>query len=170
MPELFPLRSNLPANLTFDIVVEKFKRFKPLQSGFSLNLLNSSLFAFDEQDASDPQKVAEHIDRIFTEASFLCPDMQMVKSFTRKLDTKVYYYRFIPKASARKNMVWAKGATHSEEIQFVLGYPLINSNDYTVDEINLSKDMMRYWTNFARYGYVCACVRVLACYLFVGSI
>lgn len=73
MPDLFPLKSNLPANLTYETVVNKFRRFKPLQSGFSLNLLNSSLFSFDPKSADDPKKVAEHIDRIFTEASFLCP-------------------------------------------------------------------------------------------------
>lgn len=133
-------------------MISRFKRFKPLQSSFSLNLLNSSLFSFDSEAKNNPQKVAEHIDRIFTEVAFLCPDMTMVQSFTRKVDTKIYYYRFMPKASSRKNMIWAKGATHSEEIQFVLGHPLINSDDYTTDELNLSKEMMRYWTNFARYG------------------
>lgn len=151
MPELFPLRANLPSYLTYDLVMSKFKRFKPLQSGFSLNLLNSSLFAFDSAAENDPQQVADHIDRIFTEAAFLCPDMLMVQSFTRKVDTKIYYYRFMPKASARKAMPWAKGATHSEEIQFVLGHPLISA-DYTADEVALSKEIMRYWTNFARYG------------------
>lgn len=76
----------------------------------------------------------------------------MVKSFTRKLDTKIFYYRFMPKASSRKTMIWANGATHSEEIQFVLGYPLLNNDDYTAEEMKLSKEMMKYWTNFARYG------------------
>ena len=58
----------------------------------------------------------------------------------------------MPKATSRKNMLWCKGATHSEEIQYVIGLPLINSDDYTIEEINLSKEMMRYWTSFARYG------------------
>lgn len=114
MPDLFPLKSNLPANLTYETVMEKFKRFKPFQSGFSLNLLNSSLFAFDDQSGvNNPQNVAENIDRIFSEAAFLCPDLLMVKSFTRKLDTKIYYYRFMPKASTRKSLPWAKGMSTS---------------------------------------------------------
>lgn len=51
---------------------------------------------------------------------------------------------------------WPKwtGVMHADEINFVFGEPLNPNLDYTEEERNLSKRIMRYWSNFARYGYV----------------
>jgi len=42
------------------------------------------------------------------------------------------------------------GAYHSAEIEFV--FSTVNIHPHSQQEINLSQNMTRYWTNFARYG------------------
>ena len=53
------------------------------------------------------------------------------------------------------------GASHAEEIAFVLGFPTSFAFLYTIfglaipqNEIDLSRKMMKYWTNFAKSGLV----------------
>ncbi|XP_071084519.1 acetylcholinesterase 1-like isoform X3 [Haliotis cracherodii] len=44
------------------------------------------------------------------------------------------------------------GVLHADEINFVFGEPLNRTKRYTAHEKELSKKMMRYWTNFAKTG------------------
>lgn len=44
------------------------------------------------------------------------------------------------------------GVIHAEEIAYVFGEPLNTTKSYTEDEKQLSKQIMRYWANFARTG------------------
>jgi len=43
---------------------------------------------------------------------------------------------------------------HGDEISYVFGDPLNPNKRYEIEEIELSKKMMRYWTNFAKTGLV----------------
>jgi len=43
---------------------------------------------------------------------------------------------------------------HGDEISYVFGDPLNPTKSYEVEEIELSKKMMKYWTNFAKTGLV----------------
>ena len=51
---------------------------------------------------------------------------------------------------------WPKwtGAMHADEIAFVFGQPLNLSQGYNEKEIELSRQIMSYWANFAKTGYV----------------
>ena len=51
---------------------------------------------------------------------------------------------------------WPKwsGAMHADEIVFVFGQPLNLSQGYNKKEIELSRQIMSYWANFAKTGYV----------------
>lgn len=45
------------------------------------------------------------------------------------------------------------GAMHAYEIEFVFGRPLNASLGYTQAEVNMSRNFMSHWANFARTGY-----------------
>lgn len=55
-----------------------------------------------------------------------------------------------------KGNPWPKwtGVMHGDEISYVFGEPLNPNLEYTEEEKNLSRRIMRYWSNFARYGWV----------------
>lgn len=55
-----------------------------------------------------------------------------------------------------KSNPWPKwtGVMHADEINYVFGEVLNPSLDYTPEERQFAKRIMRYWTNFAKYGSV----------------
>ncbi|KAJ8266216.1 hypothetical protein GJAV_G00127840 [Gymnothorax javanicus] len=63
----------------------------------------------------------------------------------------VYLYLFDHRAS---NLPWPEwmGVIHGYEIEFVFGLPLDRRLNYTIEEQQLSRRMMRHWANFARTG------------------
>jgi hypothetical protein len=52
------------------------------------------------------------------------------------------------------------GVMHADEIEYVFGLPLNNSNEHTPAEKDLSRRIMKYFTLFAETGYV---VLILIC-------
>ena len=171
MPRLFPVRSELPSNLSVDLIIKHMKSLAPadshsllylltnyLQSGLSHHLDNgdghfSSNGSIAEQPKPKALIIVKRLDRLVSELLFLCPDLSLVNSITSNLANRVYYYRFMPKSNVRRQLAtWAPGALHYEEVQFVFGRPLMQPEIYRSDERTLSRLMMRYWTNFAKYG------------------
>lgn len=66
-----------------------------------------------------------------------------------------YMYQFHHKPSFSPSPDWIKGANHEEELPFVLpGCRRFGDNQLTSDETQLSKKMMKLWTQFAKTGYV----------------
>lgn len=53
-----------------------------------------------------------------------------------------------------KSSPWPKwsGVLHADEINYVFGQALNPALDYTPEERQFSKRIMRYWANFARFG------------------
>ena len=43
---------------------------------------------------------------------------------------------------------------HGDEIAFAFGQPLDDTYGYSEEEKQLSREMMAYWSNFAKTGYV----------------
>lgn len=54
-----------------------------------------------------------------------------------------------------KKNPWPKwtGVMHGDEINYVFGEPLNPAFDYTEDEKDFSRKIMKYWSNFAKTGY-----------------
>lgn len=79
----------------------------------------------------------------------LCPTAYFAESYSR-YGKDVYFYFFSHRPSTTP---WAKwmGVAHYEEVQFVFGSP-VKKNKYTDEEVELSKLMMKMWSNFAKYG------------------
>jgi carboxylesterase type B len=92
--------------------------------------------------------------KIFGDIAFTCPDYVFINNYS-SFGGKVYYYRFESKPSiAEWSPKWVKGALHSDEIIYIFGFPLIAENMFRPEEIELSKSMIRAWTQFANNGSV----------------
>ena len=64
---------------------------------------------------------------------------------------KVYLYLFEHRASNHPWPSWT-GVLHGDEIAFIFGEPLNSTYGYNEKERQLSREMMAYWTNFAKTG------------------
>ncbi|CAF1003382.1 unnamed protein product [Didymodactylos carnosus] len=64
----------------------------------------------------------------------------------------VFFYYFIARPSVSDWHQWT-GVMHADEIMFIFGEPLNHTDqkNYTTEEVQLSKRIMSYWSNFAKY-------------------
>ncbi|KAM3823944.1 acetylcholinesterase [Vipera latastei] len=104
----------------------------------------------DWQDEDNREKNREAMDDIVGDHNIICPVMHFATRYAER-GNKVYAYLFDHRAS---NLIWPlwMGVPHGYEIEFVFGLPLNDSLNYTPQEKELSRRMMRYWVNFARTG------------------
>lgn len=65
----------------------------------------------------------------------------------------MYMYLYTHRTRSNPWPRWT-GTMHGDEISYVFGEALNPALDYTDEEKVFSRRMMRYWTNFAKYGYV----------------
>jgi len=69
---------------------------------------------------------------------------------------KVYMYTFNHRTSGNPWPSWTGDALHGYEIDHVFGVPHRRENRdiYSDEERTLSDRMIKFWTNFAKTGYV----------------
>ncbi|XP_035289075.1 acetylcholinesterase-like isoform X1 [Anguilla anguilla] len=126
----------------------------------------------DWLDEDDPRKNRDAMDGIVGDHNVICPLQHFARSYAQshaqaggaggagagRGDSAegnspggVYLYLFDHRAS---NLPWPEwmGVIHGYEIEFVFGLPLERRLNYTAQEEQLSRRMMRYWANFARTG------------------
>ncbi|KAM4037645.1 acetylcholinesterase [Anomaloglossus baeobatrachus] len=104
----------------------------------------------DWADEHEPLKNREAMDQIVGDHNVICPMVHFAGKVS-EFGNKVYAYYFDHRAS---NIAWPQwmGVPHGYEIEFVFGLPLEPKLNYTKQEAELSRRMMRYWANFARTG------------------
>lgn len=68
-----------------------------------------------------------------------------------KENLSVYMYLYSHRSRSQPWPKWT-GVMHADEINYVFGEALNPALDYTPEERQFSKRIMRYWSNFARYG------------------
>ncbi|NXP75460.1 ACES Acetylcholinesterase, partial [Ramphastos sulfuratus] len=105
----------------------------------------------DWLDQDNPVKNREALDDIVGDHNVVCPLMHFAQRWAER-GGKVFAYLFDHRAS---NLAWPPwmGVPHGYEIEFVFGQPLDPRLNYTAEEEQLSRRIMRYWGNFARRGY-----------------
>ncbi|KAK2178847.1 hypothetical protein NP493_527g05011 [Ridgeia piscesae] len=84
------------------------------------------------------------------DVAFICPVVDFADAFA-DAGLPVYVYRFTHRTSQNAWPAWM-GAMHGYEIDHVFGCPLNVSLNYTRAEAELSRRLMTYWTNFAKFG------------------
>lgn len=98
----------------------------------------------------DPVTNADAVDKYTGDHQFTCPVVDFAHRYA-ETGNNVYMYHFAHQASISPWPKWV-GTMHADEVFFVFGQPLNLSYSYTKEEVNLSKQMMSYWANFAKTG------------------
>ncbi|XP_075525252.1 acetylcholinesterase-like isoform X4 [Dermacentor variabilis] len=100
-----------------------------------------------------PSTAAERLkalDSIVGDYHFTCPVVQWADRFVQAGIT-VYQYVFARRSSRNPWPSWM-GVMHGDEIAFVFGEPLNDTLQYSEEDKNVSRQLMRYWANFAKTG------------------
>lgn len=104
-------------------------------------------------DPEDFHNIRLQYAKIFGDTGFAVPTVEFARlHMTSPPTSKTYVYKFMPRPSKRSagTPVWTPGANHADDLGFVFGFH--NQPNAEAWEIELSKHMMRYWTNFAKTG------------------
>ncbi|XP_046578529.1 cholinesterase-like [Haliotis rubra] len=99
-----------------------------------------------------PLKYTDYFDvikRVSSDKGLKCPHLDFDRLYSPANPT--YVYSFNHRLSISPNPQWI-GATHWYEVEFVFGLVLDESLGCTEEEMELSRTMMTYWTNFAKSG------------------
>jgi acetylcholinesterase len=109
-------------------------------------------------------------DRLFKALDLMAGDSDMTcntEEFAQKMSNngnKVYRYFYNHRSSVDPWPKWS-GVKHGDELEFTFGTPLRNPHLYNANEIKLARDIIIYWTNFAKTGLV-----FMPVYMCIGSI
>ncbi|KAL5005368.1 hypothetical protein ScPMuIL_018824 [Solemya velum] len=152
-PKVFPmtnscLLSHERFNLTMDTLFTHFPRFPEIINNFGKEAI---IFQYTNwKDTSDQEMNRIMIDQSIGDFHFTCPGIDLAERYAAA-GQDVYYYYFEHRSSIHVWPQWT-GVMHADEINFVFGEPLMPGSRYTQHEKKLSKQIMGYWTNFAKTG------------------
>lgn len=114
--------------------------------------LEAEAVSFEYTDWNNPNDVVKNLNALqemIGDLSFTCSVYDFATLYSERNKVFVYYYKH--KNHLHIWPLWA-GAMHGDEIAFIFGEPLNRSKNYKMDQIHFSRQMMRYWANFARTG------------------
>ncbi|XP_071495054.1 acetylcholinesterase-like [Diadema antillarum] len=126
-------------------------------------IVKTSMFVYStKEQLANPE--SDHTDSVIDSTSdflMLCPTMHFATKYSAVNPTYVYLMTHAPSASIwNKDIKWM-GATHGEDIPYVFGSALMRAADddesfmsgrFTDEEVEMSRQIMKYWTNFAKTG------------------
>lgn len=118
-----------------------------------LNKFGKEAIMFEYTDwarPKDPWSRRDHIAQAVGDLHFVCPVNDLADHYAQN-GQRVYNYWFEHRYSLNPWPAWM-GTLHGDEIFFVFGKPLDPALGFTDEEKQLSRKIMRYWTNFAKTG------------------
>lgn len=107
-------------------------------------------FYLDDISDNDCLSIRHQVYKGNGEITLTCPTTYFAERYANR-NNDVYVYLFNHQPSTSPWASWMR-TTHFDEVQFVFGEPLQDSSLYTELEFDLSMKMIKYWTNFAKYG------------------
>ncbi|KFD54315.1 hypothetical protein M514_04857 [Trichuris suis] len=105
----------------------------------------------DQQCRNQPEYYRDAVNRLIGDYFFTCDSLWFAEQLLEARAAKVYVYHFKHRASTNPWPAWA-GVMHAYEIEFVFGLPLLYPGNYTPQEEEFSKEIIKYWTTFATSG------------------
>ncbi|KAK5643629.1 hypothetical protein RI129_007474 [Pyrocoelia pectoralis] len=117
-----------------------------------IGTLETEAVIFEYTDWNNPNDVVKNLDALQEMVGdwyFTCSVYDFANLYSEKNNVFLYHYKH--KNHLHLWPLWA-GAMHGDEIVFIFGEPLNPTKNYKMDQINFSRQMMRYWANFARTG------------------
>lgn len=93
---------------------------------------------------------------LLSDGQFKSPLVRMAQEHAKTADT--YFYSFAYSTQSEDFPQWS-GGVHGDELPYIFGAPLVGGlspfpSVYNQQEMEISKFMMRMWTNFAKTGSV----------------
>ena len=114
-------------------------------------------------DEDDTRSNLAALDAALGDCHFICHVNAFAASYA-EAGQSVYSYLFTQRYSSNPWPTWM-GVMHGDEIVFVFGEPLKAGLRFSPGEKELSRMMMKFWTNFAKTGLVgVRCVLYCAIY------
>ncbi|XP_070552019.1 cholinesterase-like [Ptychodera flava] len=105
-----------------------------------------------ENADSDDADYIEALNQMLGDYLFVCPSVLSARAYSNAgNNVYVYHMTHVP-AKSIWPIKWMK-ATHGEDLQFVFG-GVFGSKDWSMpkEEVTMSLQTMKYWTNFAKTG------------------
>ncbi|XP_040284110.1 cholinesterase isoform X1 [Bufo bufo] len=102
------------------------------------------------EDEHNPVLNRDAMADIIGDYNFVCPLLEFTKRNV-ELGNKAYIYFFNHRSSKLAWPAWM-GVVHGYEIEFVFGIPMHRRLNYTKEEEQLSRTVMKFWANFAKTG------------------
>ncbi|XP_053331523.1 cholinesterase-like [Spea bombifrons] len=134
--------------ITTSQLVEGLVRYFPSAGDLGVE---SIIFEYkDWEDEDCPEKNRGAMELILRDYYMICP-MKYFAEEVFKQKAKVFFYIFDHRSSQE---VWPErmGVIHGAILPFMFGKPLIADRNFTEEEKSLSKNIMKFWANFARHG------------------
>lgn len=122
----YPFR---PSNTTLETIIHQYTNWKNLEN------TNAN---FDNLDYS------------YGDYLFRCPVAEVADTYA-SFNQDTYFYHFVHHSSNSKDPVWF-GATHGAELEYVFGAPLAYGSTFNNQEKVLSRKILNFWSNFAKYS------------------
>ncbi|XP_027725445.1 bile salt-activated lipase [Vombatus ursinus] len=106
---------------------------------------------FWKQDSSQKTKKKTVVD-FETDILFLVPTgIALAQHFANAKSGRTYGYMFSHPSRMPLYPDWV-GADHADDIQYIFGKPFVTPLGYRAQDRTVSKNMIAYWTNFAKTG------------------
>lgn len=124
----------------------------------------------DWKTPDDPVRLRDQLVRLKSDINFNVPSIEMSRIHSNASGADSYVYNFIAllHQHALPTPSWIKTAVHGDEIAPLFGYnvDMFMSKDQPTPkwELELSRRMITYWSNFAKSGFVCI-VQIITFYL-----
>ncbi|XP_065315726.1 acetylcholinesterase-like isoform X2 [Gordionus sp. m RMFG-2023] len=107
-------------------------------------------FHYNDWENLNHTDALQAIDRMAGDFWFTCNVNEFASIYAFE-GSPVYMYQFAHRSSQNPWPIWM-GVMHGDEISYVFGEPFKKDGDFLEEERDLSRRMMRYWTNFAATG------------------
>lgn len=108
--------------------------------------------------ATNKEEQGRQVVNLFTDFLFVNPATEYLNAHSKENKiSKTYQYSFGYQKRLGPLPDWLHGAIHGADKSFLFGYKKwadVRNVTITEDELVMSKNMILYWTNFAKTGYV----------------
>ncbi|CAG2112674.1 unnamed protein product [Medioppia subpectinata] len=153
VPDMFD--RNSPLNIT---KTQAIGFIRAMSEGWWLGVLSDQQlrqitdFYMSVVGEEDYSSVRQSLVDIIGDSMFICPSVYLADGVSTVGGAHVYYYQFTH--IKHFDNYWGQwmGSPHFDEVQYVFGLPHRYPHRYSEPEIQLSTNLMKSWSSFARNG------------------
>ena len=149
---------------------DDFKSFVQLSDNIfhNIDIKNITKFYMNDINDNDSEAIKWKFYDFYGDILIVCPTYLFAKRYAQHSTRRdnVFFYEFT--YTVDKEIEKQFGVYHGSELPFVFGLPLTgsagplpNATHFSKKDIEFSKQIIKYWTNFAKYGLECYNLNVI---------